>query len=1575
VIPNVEFEKQPDGTYTAKVPEGIDGEITVKVPENSYQDDQGNAGEPVVEQGPVDTESPVVDVQIGEDGTITLTYPDDTVPESIDTSGIVITDPEGNVIPNVEFEKQPDGTYTAKVPEGIDGEITVKVPENSYQDDQGNAGEPVVEQGSVDTEAPTPTITIEPNGTITVQYGDDADKDTIDPQDIVVKDKDGNDIVVQFTPSEDGKTYTGKVPTAIDEEITVTVPEGSYQDTTGNDNRTSEDKAPIDTIAPQVEVQITEDGTITITYDDDVVPETIKVPSIVVQGPDNTPLVVEFVPSEDGLTLVGKVPEDVTGQVTVTVPAGSYEDEVGNKGNKGKDDQIVDTEAPVVTVDVTPNGTITLTYPDDTDPDSIDTSGIVVTDPEGNIIPNVEFSKQPDGSYTAKVPEGIDGDIIVKVPAESYEDQTGNPGQAVDQPAIVDTIPPKAQVEITEDGQIIVTYPEGTDPDSIDPKDIIVDGPNGPITVPFEQPEKQEDGSYVVTGQVPPNVDGEVTVTVPAESYEDEAGNPGLETSSTDDVDTLPPTVTVTITPDGVITLTYPDDVKPEDIDLSVITVTDADNDPIVVEFTPNGEGSYTAKVPNGNDGNVTVHVPENSYQDETGNPGQPVEETQPVDTIAPEATISIDPQGNITITYDDDVVPSTILEDRIKVTDTVTGETIVVEFTPSEENPLVLVGKVPEGTDTNITVTVPAGSYEDEVGNKGTLEKDTADVDAEPPKAQVTITPDGQIIVTYPDDIDPDKIVTDRIIVTVPDPKDPSKQVEIEVEFGTPVEQEDGSYVVTGQVPPNVDADITVTVPTDSYTDKVGNPGEDVTTPATNVDTLPPKAEVTITPDGQIIVTYPDDIDPDSIDTDKIVVEGPNGPITVPFDEAVKQPDGSYVVTGQVPPNVDADITVTVPTDSYADDVGNPGEDVTTPATNVDTLPPKAEVTITPDGQIIVKYPDDVTDSSKNPEDIIVKNPSGQVIPNLEFEEQPDGSYIAKVPQGIDGNITVLVPGEYVDDAGNPSEDVTVTGKVDTVPPKTQADRASVIEAGANEPGIPVAKGNVLANDEAGTSVTGFAFNGTTVEASQSITTKYGKLTIGQDGQYTYELDNTNPDTQALQKDQKVSETITYTIVDERGYESTSTLTIDITGKNDASVIEQKEATIIPVIVGKNTDGSFENGTVPNGSSGITHSFSFNIDNSQDTKTTQVVVNLEKLDNSFSIKVNGVDIHDNKVFQVQNNDYETPVQVPLKFADGSWLSAGNPWNANENGLPRFQIIMNEDGIRFFATRNTKSTQLEEIFYDSIYANGINLPDFNVGNNQIDITNVNGIDVDAIKGYMTVTTRGKFSLEDVDSEKLTSVKIAVKNYVSGDEFIPVLPKGITATQAKVGSDWVITLSGNASKEDYEDALNSLMYRGKSTGNKSMTITLQDDQGASTVLSGELNYSTANKLVTLTQVDFTQKVAARSSLMMLDVEDDAIYSVLNKDFDLNQNTDVKVDNFTVGSQDTIDISALLSDDATDANLSEFVTVDYNAESKEAVISIDRDGEAPTYQSQPLVTLLNQPTAFDLEQLLNNNQIIY
>ncbi len=130
----------------------------------------------------------------------------------------------------------------------------------------------------------------------------------------------------------------------------------------------------------------------------------------------------------------------------------------------------------------------------------------------------------------------------------------------------------------------------------------------------------------------------------------------------------------------------------------------------------------------------------------------------------------------------------------------------------------------------------------------------------------------------------------------------------------------------------------------------------------------------------------------------------------------------------------------------------------------------------------------------------------------------------------------------------------ITITGSNDNGAPVAVADvyaGTAVVEAGSGVTGQPTATGNVLTND---TDVD--AGDTKTVTNPGTIAGTYGTLVLNADGSYTYTLDDTKAATQALTQGQQVSEVFNYTMKDTAGLTSSSTLTIGITGTNDAPLV-----------------------------------------------------------------------------------------------------------------------------------------------------------------------------------------------------------------------------------------------------------------------------------------------------------------------------------------------------------------------------------------------------------------------------------
>lgn len=171
----------------------------------------------------------------------------------------------------------------------------------------------------------------------------------------------------------------------------------------------------------------------------------------------------------------------------------------------------------------------------------------------------------------------------------------------------------------------------------------------------------------------------------------------------------------------------------------------------------------------------------------------------------------------------------------------------------------------------------------------------------------------------------------------------------------------------------------------------------------------------------------------------------------------------------------------------------------------------------------------------------------------------------------------------------------IDVTGANDAPHAVADVNTGVVTEQGVypgNSPfaGLDTASGNVLSNDtdvDAGDSKTvqgvasGTPSGAVTGQVATSVAGTYGSVTIADDGTWTYTLDNSNAATQALMQDQHVSDVFTYTMHDAHGATSSATLTIDVTGSNDAPVITSDAAAASGAVTqGSNVDDSGNVGT-----------------------------------------------------------------------------------------------------------------------------------------------------------------------------------------------------------------------------------------------------------------------------------------------------------------------------------------------------------------------------------------------------------
>src|SRR5205823_4171644 len=124
----------------------------------------------------------------------------------------------------------------------------------------------------------------------------------------------------------------------------------------------------------------------------------------------------------------------------------------------------------------------------------------------------------------------------------------------------------------------------------------------------------------------------------------------------------------------------------------------------------------------------------------------------------------------------------------------------------------------------------------------------------------------------------------------------------------------------------------------------------------------------------------------------------------------------------------------------------------------------------------------------------------------------------------------------------------VTITGSNDA--PTAADDAASV-----REDVTLSASGNVISNDgdPDGDALAVSAVNGAAANVGASVGGAYGSVTVAVNGAYAYTLNNSSAAVQALKAGQAVTDVFSYTVSDGNGGASTATLTVTITGSNDA--------------------------------------------------------------------------------------------------------------------------------------------------------------------------------------------------------------------------------------------------------------------------------------------------------------------------------------------------------------------------------------------------------------------------------------
>ncbi|HFI0041603.1 TPA: Ig-like domain-containing protein, partial [Streptococcus suis] len=496
-------------------------------------------------------------VEVGNDGTVTITYPDGSV-DTIPGTDTVATEPPYEPVPQTDAEKN-GITNPTKTP--------VADTDNLTEDEKAKVKEEV--------EKSNPNL---PSGT-TIEVGNDGS--------VAITYPDGS---IDIIPGADTVVPTTPVPQTDAEKNDVTNP--AKIPVVDTNNLTEEEKAKVKEeveksnpgLPSGTTIEVSNGGSVTITY------------------PDGS---IDIIPGADTVVPTTPTPQTDAEKNGITNPTKTPVADTNNltEDEKAKVKEEVEKSNPGLpsgtTIEVSNGGSVTITYPDgsiDIIPGAdtvVPTTPTPQTDAEKNGITN-----------PAKTPVADTNNLTEDEKAKVKEEvEKSNPG-----------LPSGTTIEVSNGGSVTITYPDGSI-DIIPATDAVVpttptpqtDAEKNGITNPTKTPvadtnnltedekakvkeevEKSNPGLPSGTTIIVGN-DGSVTITYPDGSVDT---IPGTDTV-TPNTDTTAPeapvvnapkagdkTVTGTAEPGSTITVTFPDG--------STVTTTADEN------------GNFTVDVPAG---------------------------------------------------------------------------------------------------------------------------------------------------------------------------------------------------------------------------------------------------------------------------------------------------------------------------------------------------------------------------------------------------------------------------------------------------------------------------------------------------------------------------------------------------------------------------------------------------------------------------------------------------------------------------------------------------------------------------------------------------------------------------------------------------------------------------------------------------------------------------------------------------------------------------------------------------------------------------------------------------------------
>ncbi|MFY4794881.1 VCBS domain-containing protein, partial [Aliarcobacter butzleri] len=419
------------------------------------------------------------------------------------------------------------------------------------------------------------------------------------------------------------------------------------------------------------------------------------------------------------------------------------------------------------------------------------------------------------------------------------------------------------------------------------------------------------------------------------------------------------------------------------------------------------------------------------------------------------------------------------------------------------------------------------------------------------------------------------------------------------------------------------------------------------------------------------------------------------------------------------------------------------------------------------------------------------------------------------------------------------------------------------------------IATGNVLANDDMTwyyKSISKITFDGqdTTINSKgdTEIIGKYGTLTINSKGEYTYKVNDENPDVDKLNIGDKLADNFTY--VTSNG--KTAVLTVEVEGRNDAPIISKIETngvTLTGIYNDYQSDNISENITAKDlikkdGSN------SYQFKNENNTLKMDLGTTKTNVDISYEGKNAG---YKSILGYYEKNADGTIGNLKIIFVDGSDTSAKSiqgitgeigffliPNGANNTNIMNiinggnYQVERTEDGKIIFSGNGKLATASDVYYTDESLStekkdHTIALKSDNPNSIIIGFEDQPLKDGSTDFDYNDFVISVKFTpsesltnklfknvdFSDVDDDNLSEATVTLTNAIDGDKINIAgdLKEGITYTTEYKDGKLIIKFSGIASHEAYEEALEAIRFSTKNSENErelKFEIEIKDPNG-------------------------------------------------------------------------------------------------------------------------------------------------